>query len=86
MVFIMDVDTQIGSFSSRDDGWGAQGGRVPRATKQAYQRSVDMLAVVWRMRQKSKEWYVGDLGFGLELLRWQLKVVEVEAVAWSVKL
>jgi hypothetical protein len=63
------------------EGMGLQGNR-----RQAYQRSVDMVTVVWRMKQKSRYWYAGYLGFGLELLRWQLKVVEVEAVQWIVKL
>lgn len=57
-----------------------------KSSEQAYQRSVDMLAVVWIMKQKSRECYAGDLVSGLELLRWQLKFVEVEAVVWNVKL
>lgn len=81
----MDVDTQIRSSISRDDGWGAQGG-ASKSNRQAYQRSVDILAVVWRKKQSSREEYAGDLMFGLELWRWQLEFVEVEAIVWNVKL
>lgn len=38
------------------------------------------------MKQKLRECYADDLVSGLELLRWQLKFVEVEAVDWNVKL
>lgn len=81
MVVATDVGIQTRSFRSRDDGWGAQGGPPRASNKQAYQRSVDMLAVVWKTKQNSREGYAGDLMFGLELWRWQLKVVEVEAAA-----
>lgn len=63
MVVATDVGIQFGA-SDREMMAGELKG-ASKSNKQAYQRSVDMLAVVWRTKLNSRGGCAGGLMFGL---------------------